>query len=198
MDVQAKGFGMIRLIPIVIIIFALAGCERGRVQDGVADTENGSLDGTEGFSAEAFDTDQNDYLDREEFCVAVENLGLFTVWDTNNSGIIEAAEVSEGLFDLYDMDDNGYLDVNEWGALNNDVFKTEYTFGEWDTNNNSRIDETEFWDGFSSYRVLSTWDDDQNGLNPDEFCSMVFSVADESQDGQVEFEEYDDFAQRWY
>lgn len=187
------------LTVLFVSLFVIAGCERGSVEEGVTEALPGDGIGENGnVSIETWDRDENGYLSREEFCAGVEQLGLYAAWDADNSGMLEASEVSEEIFSAYDVNGNGYLDPGEWGMLNNDLFETEYAFGEWDEDSDGRISDTEFWDNFSTNEVLSAWDEDRNGLDPNEFCSMAFNVADVNQDGQLDQGEYDEFIRTWY
>lgn len=72
--------------------------------------------------------------------------------DANEDDNVTEAEVSEGLFDNWDADDNDVLSEKEFdvGAQNTGVFiNSDGGFDAWDDNNDDELTRAEFADGAS-------------------------------------------------
>lgn len=172
-----------------IALLGLAGCE-WRGENDVYDESDGN--GLKKLST--YDTDNDSYLDKNELCRGVEEAGLFDEWDINNTNIVEADEFSRGAFEIWDEDGNGILERTEWSRYSEHRFGSDRAFGEWDLDNSGGIDELEFQSGVTKHNVLDKWDRNRAGLNEDEFCEMVYSVADANNDGRIDRNEWGRFS----
>lgn len=80
-----------------------------------------------------------------------EDLGIdndFGVWDTDDDGLLDDDEFGYSwgdTFDTWDEDDSGYIEESEWNefgvGVNGDTFDT------WDADNDGLLDDDEFADG---------------------------------------------------
>lgn len=64
-----------------------------------------------------WDQDKDGRLDTNEVKTLVEKTGIYAKWDTNLDGKIDNKEFSKGTFTAYDDDNNGLLDLAEWGNV---------------------------------------------------------------------------------
>ncbi|MDW5377686.1 hypothetical protein R6258_12210 [Halomonas sp. HP20-15] len=93
-----------------------------------------ALGSTGAFAAsfESQDANGDGKLSKDEFYSSVSDIGTYSDWDLN---------------------DDGLIDDNEFGKLNND-----WTYGEWDANGDNYVDSGEFYDG-----IFTNFDADENG-----------------------------------
>lgn len=88
---------------------------------------------------DTWDADANAEIDENEFNTAYYESGYYDDWDADRSGTIEEDEFSDMAggedFDDWDADDSGDLDENEAG---------EGLFNMWDDNDDEAIDEDEY------------------------------------------------------
>lgn len=90
--------------------------------------------------------------------------GAFGVWDANDDGFLDTNEfganwAGTGTLGVWDANDDGFLDENEWGVgvgNNNDEFGL---FDDWDIDNDNRLAVNEF--GTGSFGVF---DDNRDGM----------------------------------
>jgi hypothetical protein len=111
----------------------------------------------------AWDRDDDDLLSENEF-----STGMYADWDADNDLGINEDEFAagserwygadhDGDFDVWDEDDSGLIDQNEFGAN----WNSDY-YADWDANEDSLLDENEFSTG-----VYNTAD-----LDADQYISV--------------------------
>lgn len=61
----------------------------------------------------SWDANNNDMLEENEFYAGYEESGLFEVWDTNDDGSLDQDEFGEGLYGTWDANDDGMLEADE-------------------------------------------------------------------------------------
>ncbi|MDN5882362.1 MAG: hypothetical protein L0H37_08325, partial [Nitrosospira sp.] len=82
----------------------------------------------------------------------------YDVWDFDNNGYLDAHELYVGLYTVYDTNKDKKLDKNEW----NDARYMEFTT--WDENGDDKITKDEFYGMASDWGVYPNWDDNHNGV----------------------------------
>lgn len=106
-----------------------------------------------------WNTDNQAGLSSDEFRTGLEGTGAFDRWDTNGDNMLSQTEFNEGL---------GYND-DAFNARFGDDYYTS-----WDANEDSNVDEDEFYDG-----VYSTYDTDSNAMiDEPEFGDVGDDVGD--------------------
>lgn len=96
----------------------------------------------DGYSA--YDADDDDYWDEDEFSTALTENDWYGDWDENEDGMINRAEWDEGFADIDAQDE---------------------VFEEWDENNDGLVSGEEF-----HYAVFQMWDSDGDGfIDPTEY-----------------------------
>lgn len=101
---------------------------------------------------QAWDLDEDGYIDAIEYNNTFANTGYYETWDEDGNDIIDEAEwktrVSRHNPD-YDYDTYGYTmwDVNEDQGIDEEEFTTS-TYRVWDTDGDGKVDAEEFqaWD----------------------------------------------------
>ena len=86
----------------------------------------------------SWDMDRNNSVSLEEWDAAIEEHGLFDNLDRNNNGIFDMDEAVESVAE-YDIG----LDIDDGGNVDRDEF-TVGLFHNQDSNNDDRLDESEF------------------------------------------------------
>lgn len=170
------------------VLGALFGCAQEETPIGGGPNERGAVE--KDFIT--YDQDTSGYLDQTEFCAGLQDQGVFNQWDTDTSGILETAEYSKGIFTIWDDNNNSYISQEEWNRYTNQWFVTVYSFNSWDTDNDNQLSEEEFKTGLQDNTVFAIYDMNEVGMNPDEFCSLVFSVVDTSGNQRIEQSEWKD------
>jgi hypothetical protein len=119
-----------RLGLAVLLAFGMAGVAQAQecVYDGWDMTSDGLLDQAEfraGFDNEEWfdewDDDDDELLSESEFDVGTSDwgmarTGLWADWDANEDDFIDDDEFAEGLFDVWDEDDDVMLSCDEYNA----------------------------------------------------------------------------------
>ncbi|MFW5775558.1 MAG: hypothetical protein ACOCW2_04635 [Chitinivibrionales bacterium] len=140
---------------------------------------------------ERADTDTSTFLDRPEFCTAMQQQGGFDSWDSNNDSRISASEFATRAVSIWDDDRDGTIGRFEWEQYSSTWFDNGYDFASWDTDQSLRLTQTEFETGLIKSGFFIKWDQNRdNMLTQNEFCSFAWSVADEDQDEQVTRDEW--------
>ena len=67
-----------------------------------------------------WDANQDNFLDLEEYAVAMNQTGVFAGWDADEDGLYNKDEVDKGLFDYYDSNDNEFIDEDEYNSIGAD------------------------------------------------------------------------------
>ena len=91
-------------------------------------------------------------------------VGGCSVLDENEDERVTRAELSRGLFDAWDTDDNDVLTQAEFegGVDRRDTFDTwSENFDDWDANGDDSLTEAEFDAGVAQDDAASAWLDDQ-------------------------------------
>lgn len=97
----------------------------------------------------AYDMNNDDRLDRNEFTTAYNDLGYYNTWDTDRDGRLMESEWNEGLNAYYkDYNMGTFGTFNDWdmdrdGFVSNNEF-VERNYGMWDMNRDGYIEVAEF------------------------------------------------------
>lgn len=117
----------------------------------------------------------------------------FTVFDVNRDGRFSMPEVGERLFSSFDKDGNGHIDLNEWShkAVMTITPMAQETFKYVDTDNDGRVEETTYtYQTFYAESGLSRFDQNKNGLTPQEFLGVGYRKTDRDDDNLISLEEW--------
>lgn len=112
----------------------LAGDELSRGIYGIYDgDDDGTLSAEEfdswntawggDYNYEAWDTNDDEVINSDEFRAGIGEAGVFDAWDNDNNGLYTEEEVYAGLYNTWDNDEDSYLtseeyedfDYNLWG-----------------------------------------------------------------------------------
>ncbi|WP_162052203.1 EF-hand domain-containing protein [Pontibacter pamirensis] len=66
----------------------------------------------------AWDTNTDGFIETAEFDTGFNNLGWYNAWDTDGNGLIEAREYTDGVFTIWDEDEDDVLDDTEYTYFN--------------------------------------------------------------------------------
>lgn len=167
----------------LVLLFSGCGQENGG-------HENGSID----FGS--VDVDGNMYLDKAEFCSALEKRSYFDFWDLNGNGTVSSNEYSQRVVQIWDEDESGRLGRIEWSRYSS-WFRRTLDFDFWDIDSDNAITALEIETVMEDTDFLARWEQTNDGLSSDEFCSMFFSLADANENGQIVQDEWDPFRRDW-
>ena len=122
------------------------------------------------------------------------NADLYHEWDTDADAFLNNEEFKAGFFAYYDADLSSYWDEEEFIQFSS----TSY-YNTWDKDNNNKIAENEFAEGWNTYMVgyeyeedlFDLWDVDDNAtLDEGEFSEGMFDYWDADDTGYIEEKEY--------
>lgn len=140
-----------------------------------------------------WDTDDSGVLDAAEFRAGFGNAGLFERWDGDDDQRLGPEELASGLYGLWDADENGELSVEEWDRA------VDRWFGErdvnlsvalWDNDGNGVISREEFAQGLARTDLFARFDADNDALlAQDELVGGLFDTADVNDDEAFEEDE---------
>lgn len=90
--------------------------------------KDGNLDRNEYYGSMAdagifyeWDTDDDGLLSEDEFA-EIDNDYDFATWDLDDNNYLDAAEVYDGYYTAYDLDEDGHWDGDEWDDAGEDGF----------------------------------------------------------------------------
>lgn len=118
------------------------------------------------------------------------NLNQF---DLNGDNMLSTNEIAEMLFKLYDTDNNGLIDNNEYNVRYNvDVMPTKQnTVITYDFNDDGKIDETKYtYETILKDTMLSRFDTNKNGLSAYDFTGDEFYAVDINKDKGIDLKEW--------
>ncbi len=132
--------------------------------------------------------EDSDYVEISEY----RERFAYEEWDLDASGAIEERELSSGIFESMDADDDSFLSNDEWGETEFYFTGKDYgAFNEWDINNDGMLDEEEFEVVVDKVGLFDSWDINDDGwLEDQELSSGVFDSFDADDDGLLDDEEY--------
>ena len=135
---------------------------------------------------DAYDANQDQQMDQDEFNIWMGESETFNQWDTDLSGDIDEYEFNEGTRNWGDQQKQGFTeaddqDVNTQEGVNTQENTTgaNYlgTFEDWDKDESGFIDQNEFFEG-----IYNKWDTDRDeSLSTNEFNKIINSK--QGQDG---------------
>ena len=108
------------------------------------------------------------------------------------------AGLEPGAFGVWDANDDGFLDTNEFGAN----WAGTGTLGVWDANDDGFLDENEWGVGVGNntgeFGLFDDWDiDNDNRLAVNEFGPGSFGVFDDNRDGLIDDNEWGAGMELW-
>ena len=62
----------------------------------------------------AMDANDDDRVSEKEFSDYFMDSGIYDTWDVDGDGVLDEEEFGAVLYDYYDDDDDGYIDDAEW------------------------------------------------------------------------------------
>lgn len=65
-----------------------------------------------------WDADGDGLLEENEFDTGFANYGWYDTWDVDNDNLVTEREYTDGIFGIWDENDDNMLDTNEFGAYN--------------------------------------------------------------------------------
>lgn len=81
------------------------------------------------------------------------DIGDFTAWDTDRSGLVSEDEFYGGAYDVWDVDDDGMLSEAEFDAGADGEWLGDSdigNFADWDVDDSGVLDDEEFYEGFGA------------------------------------------------
>lgn len=187
----------------LMLVFG-AACAEEEPYDTETGMEEGTTDmgvGQETDYYSEWDTDANQEISETEWNEGWGTTGLFDDWDMNRDQAISEEEFGGGTYGIWDEDESGYVDENEFNTWSERWFGNEYdygTFGEWDADADAQLTEEEFGEGFRETGYYSEWDADADTqLTEDEFGEGLFGLWDENRNMALERNEYDTWGADW-
>lgn len=140
-----------------------------------------------------WDKDGNLRWDRNEFIAAANSVGLYSAWNNNEDDALTVSELSEGVFNIYDENNDNLMDKEEFAAWNEAWGRRDYAdrWDTWDTNNDNSLTAEEFTTGFDEAGAFDRWDVvDENVYTKEEVYNALFAALDTGGDGYLTEEEY--------
>jgi hypothetical protein len=117
----------------------------------------------------------------------------FDVFDVNGDGSFSMAEVGERLFYSFDLDGNETIDNIEWSkrSLMTIVPSERETFKFVDYDGDGMTDNTTYtYETFYKASDLVKFDQNEDGLSPEEFIGVGFQKLDLSDNNLIELKEW--------
>jgi hypothetical protein len=149
------------------------------------------------------DLDYNEYdlnsdgeVTQSEFIQAMDEVDFFQ--DINDDNIYSEDDIYIGYYNLWDLDDDGYLSEEEWDKgsalyFDNQDISPYGPYEGWDMDNDLKLDENEFSEGMTQEDYLHEWNiDEDSGISEKEFYRMVFDYWDQNNDGIFSRSEYEE------
>ena len=69
------------------------------------------------YEYDAWDVNNDNVLDNDEFYTGIGDAGIYEGWDVDNDGLYADEEVYGGLFETWDADDDDYLATEEYNTI---------------------------------------------------------------------------------
>lgn len=138
------------------------------------------------------DSMQSDaYLNRAAYSESFARENIYPLWDQDRDSLLNESEFLQGVFYSLDTDHNGYLSPAEWNILKEYNTNKFIAFKEVDENGDGRIDQTEYNDPVRTLTIYQDWDSNQDSyINQDEFIGGMFDVWDVNHDNRLSASEY--------
>jgi hypothetical protein len=117
----------------------------------------------------------------------------FSEMDINRDGILSRTEVGEKLFYIFDTDGNMVVDNIEFRQkrVYTIIPVEQKTVVSTDFNDDGIADETKMtYDSFIRESGLMRFDEDKDGLSPEDFIQQSFLSLDDNEDGTLDVEEW--------
>jgi Ca2+-binding EF-hand superfamily protein len=118
-----------------------------------------------------------------------------TVFDVDQNGVLSMKEVGTYLFKIFDTDGNHSIDNIEFKQTR---FMTiipmeKETLKLVDYNSDGKAEQVEHtYEEFVQKSQLARFDDDQDGLSPNEFIGEGYEVLDDDEDKLISLEEWEE------
>lgn len=118
----------------------------------------------------------------------------FSVFDLNQDGVYTKPEVGTQLFYVFDRDGNEVIDNREWEERSlytiRPMIKETYRFV--DKDEDGLTDEATYdFDTFYEASGLIRFDNNKNGLSPEEFIGVGYQKLDDNDNNVIEIEEWE-------
>jgi Ca2+-binding EF-hand superfamily protein len=152
------------------------------------------------FSTHAFkdwDLNGDGAVDYDEFSHILNNKKLMKHWGLNGDSAISEDELFKLFFALWDSNNNGIIENNEWNYGTRNYFaiylvSDHGTFIEWDLNGDLKLDEKEFRMALTRADFFGGWNfRDDNKVDAAEFTERLFTFWDLNKNGSIEESEYE-------
>lgn len=139
------------------------------------------------------DLNDDGYLDRAEIAAWLDEAGVFNRLDENEDSVLEPTELDDGVFHLWDLDDDDRISFSEWDVTISDWYPRDLdylSFSDWDLDGNSTLSMPEVEEGleFTGWNRLAM--DDDPKLTFDDFVDAYFRVWDRDGDGLIDIAEF--------
>ncbi len=139
-----------------------------------------------------FDTNQDGYLDADEFATTYTN--DYAGWDTDADGSLNDEEFFNTTFGNTDVDDDDAISEEEWnagyaGMYGSYVNEDDYTT--WDADADGMLNRDEWYQGFGETDVYTTYDADaDSAVTEDEWNTGLYGDWDTNDDNMIDEDEY--------
>lgn len=149
----------------------------------------------ESLSYNEYDANNDGEVTRDEFVQAMDEVDYFE--DINDDKIYNQEDLYVGYYNLWDLDNDGYVDEEEWKKgtelyFDDDDINSIGPYESWDMDRDLRLDEEEFSQGLAKDDYFYGWNiDEDSGITEKEFYRMVFDYWDFNGDGIFSRSEYE-------
>ena len=144
---------------------------------------------------EEWDTDDDNFIDENEFETAFTETNYYEGWDEDDDDLLDENELYEGTFEALDTDNDNYLDEDEWTTMNEYFTDAGYDFDDdldaWDDDDDDLVDVNEYTDNIDETGVFDDWDaDDDNFVDEDELTTGIYDTWDMDDDNLIDEEQF--------
>lgn len=145
-------------------------------------------------SMQDWDSDSSGDLSRDEWTTGMNSGTTFTDWDSDTNGSINSDEFASGLFQRFDGDRDGSLTSSEWDEEFDRWYgeqAVDLDFGQWDTDGNEMISQSEFTQQFNSvglfdqFRTTANLDTTGDSVAQSDFAGGMFDWMDRNGDDRL-------------
>lgn len=150
---------------------------------------------------ETLDANDDSYLDADELAEWVDDEGIFTRWDVDGDSELDADNINESIYAIWDLDDDEVVSEAEWRTGTTYLYPDDIdpgAFGEWDLDGDSELDADEVVEGLDVTNWNEEWYTDADPVvGYDDFLDRFYTLWDLDDDGLLDTLEYHGGAAYW-
>lgn len=142
-----------------------------------------------------WDADQDEFLNENEFDAWWAERRADLDWDLDDEDGLTREEYGEGIFGLWDENDDDRIDESEWRTSSDRVWGAggpTTVFADWDGDGDSELDLNEVQEGLESEGLYDRIDGDRDALIDDEeLADWFFDIFDADDDLRIDTTEWE-------